>query len=437
MRDDQMKSGKMSYIFSVAIPGLRQTISRASLFLMISLFLLIAVAKAQVPTPRVPRETAPESSTASVSADRSVVERRVEVETAQKNPMLARKELLDRASSKVAEDLIRELIGEAQFQRNRTTIVQQVLPLASRFTPTSKAGELEAVVAPAVGFRLSVLVQVNVDDLQSVLLEKGLFYSKDDLPTILPVVRWVDKVNGESFAWWEGKDRSEMLARMSRQAEERWSQALYASQSYLVRPQAFRYGSLVPESLSSGDFRLSSWLGFLRQLDVRMVMAGKVEITKGTRNTQVLHLSLQVIQVDNGRVLAQMLRKIETDVGSFSVTVERGFRQLMDSSSAELGTQLLEAWARGTLGSSAFLMSFRSDSLNPLDREKLKDLVRTQIRQIKTIRERSISGNQTIYEVEAGIPPAEMAERAKQIDGPRSRFVLERVEAGQLSYRAL
>ena len=128
-------------------------------------------------------------------AQRTLVERTFEGQSTQTNPVAARNEMISQATTKVSEDMINEIIGEAKFNRNKSLIENKIMKNWAQFIPFSKPGELKEI-QPA-GFSMTSLLKVNVDDLQALLLANGLFYESDGTPIALPVIRWVDKENGK------------------------------------------------------------------------------------------------------------------------------------------------------------------------------------------------------------------------------------------------
>ena len=99
----------------------------------------------------------------------ALVERIQEVQSRQKNPVLARQEMVNQATDRVSETLIKEIIGEAKFNRNKVLIQSKIIRNAARYIPFSKPSELQPLEPE--GFKMTVTLRANVDELQALLLE--------------------------------------------------------------------------------------------------------------------------------------------------------------------------------------------------------------------------------------------------------------------------
>jgi hypothetical protein len=117
------------------------------------------------------------------------------------NGTMARKEIVDNATEKVTSDLLHELLGDAKFNKNRTLLNTKIFKNSGRFIPVIKAGDL---IKAEKGYKLSVFLQVNTKTLEAMLLENGLLYEFDSLPSILPMISIHDRVREKKVIWWSG-----------------------------------------------------------------------------------------------------------------------------------------------------------------------------------------------------------------------------------------
>src|SRR5437868_11053897 len=74
------------------------------------------------------------------SAD--LIERSFTGTSGEKIPQAAKRDIQDQASKKVSEELIKELIGEERYTKNKTLIQNKVEKLSNRYIPFAKPSEL-------------------------------------------------------------------------------------------------------------------------------------------------------------------------------------------------------------------------------------------------------------------------------------------------------
>jgi hypothetical protein len=345
----------------------------------------------------------------------NLVERVVEVKTEEKNPAVARPALMNAAAEKASEELIKEIIGEAKYSRNRSLIQSRILKRSASYLPFSKAGELKSL-GEGAGFQMAVTVRANLDDLQRLLLENGLFYDTDSTPTVLPVIRWTDRVNSRNFGWWMAADPSKaFLSKESRLLENVFHETFLKSGFYLIRPQGLHYEDLLDgangESPSSEE--TSSWA---QAWNAQILLQGQVQLSKGERAESVaIDVRLSAVQVLNGRVVAEVARQFESDAGPFEMVADRKLKEVFDSMSSDLSAQLLEAWKQGTINSQLYRLKILGRLTLPAQ-EVFKDQIRNKVREIKSVRERLIEANQMVYEVDSSIPPTEIAKKLTELD---------------------
>ena len=177
-----------------------------------------------------------------------LLERTIEVSVQESNPNTASRILLEQATQRVSEDLIRETIGPAKYQRNQALVQTKVLKQSARFVPLAKPGDL---IPDDKGFKMSVLLKVNPDELQQVLLENGLFYDSDVAPLILPAVQFRDNIKGQNYSWWEGSQNG--LSKWSRDFEVKLRSSFWKNGFYVLRPQGYRF-----QEIFAIDFSLAS-----------------------------------------------------------------------------------------------------------------------------------------------------------------------------------
>ncbi len=357
------------------------------------------------------------------AASKNFVERSFESESKEKNPVLAKQEMINHATEKVCEELIKEIIGEAKYTRNKLVITQKILKNSAKFIPFSRSGDLEQLPADA-GFKMAVTLRINVDDLQAMLLQNGLFYESDSTPVVLPAIRFADRLHGKSFGWWRvaGASTSELasegfLIKESRVLEQELKDSFLKHNFYLLKPQAFHFGEMLPGSLTSENLRKEDWQFVAQKMGAPILLEGEVSFSKSPERSEAVQISLRLTasQVMNSRVIAEVTRQFETDAGAFEIVVARKLKEMGPSISQDLSVQVLDAYQKGALGASLFRLTIQG-RLPLLQQEAFKEVLKNKVREVKSIRERLISSDALIFEVDAAIGAKELAQKAPRIE---------------------
>ena len=362
------------------------------------------------------------------------VERVIEVRTNEKNPSIARTILLNDAAEKASEDLIKEIIGEAKYSRNRALIQSKILKKSASYLPFSKAGELKQENDTLL---MSVTVRANVADLQRLLLDNGLFYDTDSTPSILPMVKWMDKVNAKNFGWWmaangEGKD---FLIKESRFFENSLHEAFLKSGFYVIRPQTLHYEDFLGAENRGESIRPEDSALLAGAWNAQVVLEGQVQMAKSTQSNVVsLNVRLAAVQVLNGRVIAEVARQFDTEPGAFDVVVDRKLKEGLDSISQDLSAQLLEAWKQGAINSQLYRLKVTGRLPLPVQ-EALKEALRSKVREIKSVKERLIEANEIVYELQSSIAPSEIAKKIGDLEVQGLHFVVSGADEKELSLK--
>jgi hypothetical protein len=371
-----------------------------------------------------------------VMAQKSLVERVYEGQSNQKNPVAARQEITAQGTEKVSADLIKEIIGEAKYNRNKAMIQSKIIKNSARYVPFSKPGEIEPLTPE--GFKMNVTLKVSVEDLQALLLENGLFYESDSTPIVLPAVRIKDRVNSKTFAWWTDPQAGQkaFLFKEGRGLEENLKSAFLKHNFYLLKPENFRFAEVLPESLKGESIRLDEWQLIAQKFGAQILVDGELVISKSQERSDANTIALRMTatQVMNGRVIAEVSRQFETDPGPFEQVVDRKLKEVLESTSQDLASQVLDAWQKGSLGASLYRLTIRG-RLPLQQQEAFKEALKSKVREVKNVRERLISSDQLVFEVDSALGPKELAQKANEIDFAGLKIVLESASDKEAVYR--
>ena len=371
-----------------------------------------------------------------VAQNQNLVERVVEGTSKEKNAVQARKEIIEKANEEIAKALVVEMIGEAKYNRNRTVINQKVVRNFNRFTPYVKNGELEQL--PDGTYKLSTVARVNMNDLQALLLENGLLYETDGTPTAIPFVKMIDKVNGKSYTWWSEKESSGdlLVIKQEKIFEELLKDAFYKKNFYLQRPASHRFFELLPSAYQSENLRGEDLQTLAEKLGAQIVVMGDIQVMAHRERSDAfaMSVSLTALQASNNRVIAEVVREFETDAGNFETVVDRKFKQAVQSTCQDLAAQVLEAWQKGTIGASLYKVTIRGRLPAQLQ-ESFKDQLKSKVREIKTVRERLISSDGIVFEVDSSVGPQEIAKKAALLEVGGLKLVVDSFNEAGTQYR--
>jgi hypothetical protein len=352
-----------------------------------------------------------------------------------KNALQAKKEIMDEATEKVSENLIKEIIGDNKFNRNRSLIKERIIKNSARFIPFVRPGEFKSAEEES---KMTVSFRVSVPDLQKLLLENGLFYESDNAPTIVPLLRWQDRLQNLQYSWWKQKDAQQknLLARLNKGMEQALASAFMKNQFYIMQAQQNRYSFIFENVLSGDKVNSEDWSLLADAVGAQIILDGDMQIRKSTERSDayLLDFRLTALQVMNSRSIADVSRQYETDVGSFDLVVDKKFKEISEGMAQDLASQVFEAWSRGTIGSSLYRLSLKGRL--PLQmRDQFKEQMKLKLREIKNIKERLISSDVTTYELDSSLNPKELALKLKEFEMPPYRIILESSNELEIVYR--
>lgn len=365
----------------------------------------------------------------------NLVERIYEGSSANKNPTQAKREIQDEATEKGSEALIKEIIGEAKFSRNKAVIQSKILRNSARFIPFSRPGDLKP---EGEGFKMTVALKYNLDDLQALLLENGLFYESDGTPTVIPFVQWSDKIRNQNWSWWKDGDdvQKVFLHKQNNFLENSLRTAFLKSQFYSLKPSALKYSQILTpafqtERLSTEDLQILS-----KKMGVQILVDGEVSFSKSQERSEaaVITLKLSATQIQNGRAIAEVSRQVETDMGPLEAVLDRKLKDLLEQASQDLASQVFDAWSRGTIGSSLYKLSLKGRL--PLSlQEAFKETFRSKLHEVKNIRERMVSSEGLVFELDSLSGPREIAKKLPEFEVPPLKVVLDFSNDNEIGYR--
>jgi hypothetical protein len=343
-----------------------------------------------------------------------LIEKNVTGTSDDKTPQSAKREIQDKAAQKVSEELVKELIGEERYTKNKTLIQNKVIKLSNRFIPFVKASEL---TPEGTGYKMTVTLKISLKDLKTLLQEQSLLAENDTVPLVLPLITFTDKVDLKSFRWWKPEESANkaFLISQNRHFENALRGAFQKYSFYLVKTSPL--GLQIPRSYQNERLSLDDMQFLSQYFGAPLMIDGQVQYSKSpdSSNRYRIEVKLLALQVSNGRPIADVSRKFETEMGSFESSVDKKIRESIDATSQELASQVYEAWQRGSLGSTILRLTFRG-KIPFNQKEAFKEKLKNQVREIRNIRERLITADSVAYEVDTNLTPKDFAAKLVNLE---------------------
>lgn len=342
-------------------------------------------------------------------------------------PQGARRDIMEQAYNDVSEQIIKDLIGEDRYSRNKAIIKNKIIRNAPRYIPFSKPSEPSADPA---GFKMSVSLRLSLKDLKTLLQENGLLNENESTPVVLPVVNFVDHVGLRSFRWWQNRDQSAkgLPVTLGKQFENSLRAGFQKNGFYLLKPQESNSVLDIPMAFQNEKLNVedSQFLG--QYFNAAVLLDGQVTVTKNpaAANTYQIEMKLTATQISNSRPIADVSRRYETETGNVDVVVEKKIKEVIDSVSNDLASQVFEAWQRGSLGTSTLRLTMQGKMSLPA-LESFKEKLKNQVPQIRNVRERLFESGRFSFEIDTSATAKEIAQRLQglDIDGKKLNNVSE------------
>lgn len=347
----------------------------------------------------------------------------------QENPQVARKEIQDKGAQAVSEELIQELIGEARYTKNKSAIQKKIISNSARYIPFVKPSSLNKENDE---YKMSVAMKISLRDLRQLLQEMALLNENEAIPVVLPVISWVDRVEGRSYRWWQPLDKSTppFLMKQSRALEDSLRNAFQKNDFYILKPVEAGLAAGIPRQFQNDRITGEDAQFFAQYFNAPILLEGQMTLHKERGNRYRIEMKMTALQVSNGRAIADVARRFETDAGSFEGVVDRKLREVLEGAASDLAVQIREVWQRGSLGTSMVRVTIQGRHTLPVI-ESLKEKFRS-ITQIKNVRERIVSAESVTFEVDTSIPADELLPYLQKIDIGGQKLVKSSAKSEEL-----
>lgn len=352
------------------------------------------------------------------SAD--VVERTYSGTSDNVNPQGAKREIQDKGAQKISEDLIKDLIGEDRYVKNKSLIQSKVLRFSNRYIPVVKPGELQP---SGQGFAMTMTARVSVKELKALLQKNSLLSENDNAPLVLPLISFIDKMDGQTFRWWKPEEgvadkRRAFLVSQDRHFETALRAAFEKNNFYLIK--GLGLSPQVPHVVQNERLNLDDMQLLGQYFGAPLLLDGQVQysVSPEASNRYRVEVKLVALQASNGRAVADVSRRFDTEAGVFEIETDRRIKEVLDATAMDLATQVNEAWQKGALGTTILRLTFRG-KIPFNQKESFKDKIRSQFRDIRNIRERMITADTIAYEVDTSLSAKDFSAKlnGSEIDG--------------------
>jgi hypothetical protein len=345
------------------------------------------------------------------------------------NGNVAKKKMLDEAMSKTSEALVQEIIGPDRYQKFKNEIQNKILKQTARFIPVLKTTDIKQEADGQ--FSLDVTMQVSLKNLEAILKEQGLLYEMESTPIILPVVHYIDQVQGKSFRWWRSMRDADLNGHYNNL--ERYLQKNFVEQGFFVeRPNGTGLDLLRPALFDKDSFTNEDWLQLAQLYKVSAIIEGEIRVLmpQGVTDNQGIEIRLLARQINTGKVLAELLRKGQWDSRDF--WNQKRVQQWLDSTFKDLAVQVKESWQRGTFSSSVLKLIVKGGM--PLTRfQKFKEQVQSQSRSIRQIRERVISAEELVFDIDVTGNTSDLSTQLQMVSFDDQKFQLQVTDSSSIT----
>lgn len=321
----------------------------------------------------------------------------------------ARQDILERAVLDLSQKYIQELIGQQKLERHRALIRNKIIKQSGKYVLLLKESPMASGEG---GSSMTLDIKLSLKNLQAMLLEEGLLYRTEGVPKVLPVISYVDRVQGQAYSWWVPQmQEKSLLKQMSDLFHERFRKDLRDVGFFGLNPTFGSYGALLPASLRSESMPGDEFLAMGELFQASIIVRGQVAISANRNASEVFRLDwkLTALHSGNGRIIGEVVRSFDTDPGPIHLVVLRKTQDVVQTMSGDLAAQVVEAWRSGTFGATLLKVTLNGEMDYP-QVANFKKTVTEQIKEIKSIRERLIGPGQHVFELDSSVSPDQLAQ---------------------------
>lgn len=358
-------------------------------------------------------------------ADQDVVDVVIKQESTEIEKSIARQKMIDGAVREASLNAIRDMIGAEKLEKNLSVIDSKIIRNYGRFVPVVREQSSEYLPQ---GSKMVVALKISKRNLETMLLEAGLFYKLEGAPKVLPMITFFDQVNSQALNWWsEGQGGRLMLSEMQANFYKRLREDFSELGFYTLDPSRGAYRLALPSPLNRVSPPTEDYLFAGAFFQSQIVLKGSVIIRSVRDDVYRLDWNVAALQVVNGRLMSEITRSFESDKGVFSTVVAKKLNEAAEKVAQDLSAELSEAWKSGTFGANLVRIAVEGD-MTPAQWASFKRSLLDQVKDLKTLRERLFEPGRTTFEADTSLTPQNLALAFRGKSFPQFRVQVGPVE---------
>ncbi len=341
----------------------------------------------------------------------------VEGSSKAESPAAASRAIVQSMTTSVARQQVLDIVGEKAYQKNKSLIENRIVKEAYKFIPF--VTPVGAPVARGNSYKMQVQLRVAVDSLRQMVIDSGLLFDTEGPAAILPMVSLVDRVRGQEYRWWVGQKEAPGQA-FIRQASRDLHQALFREFNrqgfYVIRPTTAGLMGVIPDVYRAERHRPED-LRFLGELyNAQMIVRGDIRFRESTDIAGGYQIAIKIsaVQAANARSVGEVTRNFEIEAGAFETVARAKLQTALADVAKDLGVQVVDAWAKGALGSNLMRLSLRG-KLSPRQLGSFKTQMLKHVREVKSVRERIIEADGVTFEIDYAGQAQQFSDRFKSL----------------------
>lgn len=319
----------------------------------------------------------------------------------------AKKTAYERALTQITEDYAQEFIGVEKFSKNKSIIQSKVLKQAAKYIPFTKMIVLQSKENIHT---IQVDLKFSFANYKLILQEQGLLTQTDALPILIPLIVWQDRERSINYRWWkEGRSearsesksetQTEFLVKLERQFENILKSQFIKNGFYVLKPLESSLIHHLPKSFQNEKISQEDLSILGQYFQSSMGLDGLIQIQKLKSEQYLIDVRLTAFLLENNKTVGDISRQYVTENGVYEKVIDKKMKDIFEMAAKDLSSQINEAWQKGTLSSRTLKLSLKSP-LTLKDKEDFKEQFKNFSSSIKSIKERVLSTEGTVFEIE-------------------------------------
>ena len=343
-----------------------------------------------------------------------VKERTLEIQSVKNNF----KEITDLAEKEILNILVSELLGFEKDSTELSNVTQKISPKSKKFILLTKVIQTQEMsesqkkekkdddlttnqkkdssITPDFQFVSEVLVRFSLETLQSVLIEENLFYKDKGFNRALAFIELKDKVNRETYRWWEKKQTLSSDAPLVKATSQfyRQVQSIFMKHGfYSIHPIFSRYHQMIPENMDYQSLNKRTAKALAQFFNAHLMIVGSITVDQSTLSDMYeVVWDLSLYHTTHLRRLEVHKFKTKIKNADWKFLIEPHYLYWAKNFAMELNS----IYHTGTLSAQLFTIEIEG-SLTFFERKSIKENLIEKIKYIKNLTESVINKHTVQY----------------------------------------